>query len=42
MINNDSSCLPQQKGSADYEIVTVYGRKYLIFSNGNDIEMLNY
>ncbi len=28
--------------SADYEIVTIYGRKYIIFSNGNDIEVLNY
>ena len=28
--------------SADYEIVTIYGRKYIIFSNGDDIEVLNY
>ena len=28
--------------SADYEIVTIYGRKYIIFSNGSDIEVLNY
>ena len=28
--------------SADYEIVTIYGRKYLIFSNGSDIEVMNY
>lgn len=28
--------------SADYEIITVYGRKYIIFSNGDDIEVLNY
>ncbi len=28
--------------SADYEIVTIYGRKYIIFSNGADIEVLNY
>ena len=42
MINNDSSCLPQQKGNADYEIIPGYGRKYLIFSNGDDIEVLNY
>ena len=28
--------------SADYEIVTIYGRKYIIFSNGEDIEVLNY
>ena len=27
---------------ADYEIVTIYGRKYIIFSSGNDIEVLNY
>lgn len=28
--------------SADYEIVTIYGRKYIIFSSGSDIEVLNY
>lgn len=28
--------------SADYEIVTIYGRKYIIFSSGDDIEVLNY
>lgn len=28
--------------SADYDIVTIYGRKYIIFSNGSDIEVLNY
>ena len=28
--------------NADYEIVTIYGRKYIIFSNGDDIEVLNY
>ena len=27
---------------ADYEIVTIYGRKYTIFSSGGDIEVLNY
>jgi hypothetical protein len=27
--------------SADYEIVTIYGRKYIIFSSGDDIEVLN-
>ena len=27
---------------ADYEIVTIYGRKYIIFSSGGDIEVLNY
>lgn len=26
----------------DYEIVTIYGRKYIIFSSGDDIEVLNY
>ena len=28
--------------NADYEIVTIYGRKYIIFSNSDDIEVLNY
>lgn len=28
--------------SADYEIVTIYGRKYIIFSSGSDIEVLEY
>lgn len=28
--------------SADYEIVTIYGRKYIIFSKDGDIEVLNY
>ena len=28
--------------SADYEIVYVYGRKYIIFSSGSDIEVLEY
>jgi hypothetical protein len=28
--------------SANYEIVTIYGRKYIIFSSGGDIEVLNY
>ena len=28
--------------SADYEIVTIYGRKYIIFSNGSDIEVMSY
>ena len=28
--------------SADYEIVTSYGRKYIIFSSGSDIEVLEY
>lgn len=27
---------------ANYEIVTIYGRKYIIFSSGSDIEVLNY
>jgi hypothetical protein len=27
---------------ADYEIVYVYGRKYIIFSSGSDIEVLEY
>lgn len=27
---------------ADYEIVNIYGRKYIIFSSGGDIEVLNY
>ena len=28
--------------SADYEIVYVYGKKYIIFSSGEDIEVLEY
>ena len=28
--------------SADYEIVYVYGKKYIIFSSGSDIEVLEY
>ena len=28
--------------NADYEIVSIYGRKYIIFSSGSDIEVLNY
>ena len=28
--------------SASYEIINVYGRKYIIFSSGGDIEVLNY
>lgn len=28
--------------SADYEIVYVNGRKYIIFSSGGDIEVLEY
>lgn len=28
--------------SADYEIVCVYGKKYIIFSSGSDIEVLEY
>ena len=28
--------------SADYEIVNIYGRKYIVFSSGGDIEVLNY
>lgn len=28
--------------SADYEIVYVYGKKYIIFSSGGDIEVLEY
>ena len=27
---------------ADYEIVYIYGRKYIIFSSGEDIEVLEY
>ena len=27
---------------ADYEIVYIYGRKYIIFSSGSDIEVLEY
>ena len=27
---------------ADYEIVNIYGRKYIIFSSSGDIEVLNY
>lgn len=28
--------------SADYEIVNIYGHKYIIFSSGGDIEVLEY
>ena len=28
--------------SADYEIVSIYWRKYIIFSSGGDIEVLEY
>lgn len=28
--------------AADYEIISVYGNKYIIFSSGGDIEVLNY
>ena len=28
--------------SADYEIVNIYGRKYIIFKSGGDIEVLEY
>ena len=28
--------------SAEYEIVSIYGRKYIIFSSGGDIEVLEY
>ena len=28
--------------SVDYEIVSIYGRKYTIFSSGGDVEMLEY
>lgn len=28
--------------NADYEIISIYGRKYIIFSSGSDIEVLNY
>ena len=28
--------------SADYEIVNIYGHKYIIFSSGSDIEVLEY
>jgi hypothetical protein len=28
--------------SANYEIVYVYGKKYIVFSSGSDIEVLEY
>ena len=28
--------------SADYEIIYVYGKKYIVFSSGNDIEVMEY
>ena len=28
--------------SADYEILYVYGKKYIVFSSGSDIEVLEY
>ena len=28
--------------SANYEIIYVYGKKYIIFSSGSDIEVLEY
>lgn len=28
--------------STDYEIVYVYGKKYIVFSSGSDIEVLEY
>ena len=28
--------------SADYEIVNIYGRKFIIFKSGGDIEVLEY
>ena len=28
--------------SADYEIIYVYGKKYIVFSSGGDIEVLEY
>jgi hypothetical protein len=28
--------------SADYEIISIYGRKYIIFSSGEDIKVLEY
>ena len=28
--------------SADYEIVSIYGHKYIILSSGSDIEVLEY
>ena len=28
--------------NADYEIISIYGRKYIIFNSGSDIEVLNY
>ena len=28
--------------SADYEIIYVYGKKYIVFSSGSDIEVLEY
>ena len=28
--------------SADYEIVYIYGKKYIVFSSGSDIEVLKY
>ena len=28
--------------STDYEIIYVYGKKYIVFSSGSDIEVLEY
>lgn len=28
--------------SADYEIVYIYGKKYIVFSSGSDIEVMEY
>ncbi len=28
--------------SADYEIIYVYGKKYIVFNSGSDIEVLEY
>lgn len=28
--------------SADYEIIYVYGKKYIVFSSGSDIEVMEY
>lgn len=43
--SNENAFEITSKGStsrANYEIVTIYGRKYIIFSSGSDIEVLNY
>ena len=52
--NNDKNDLPLSSApdfehiasgsarSADYEIIYVYGKKYIVFSSGGDIEVLPY